>query len=418
MVRIGRSFTPRDKVLPDRNKGGYEITQNRLDHIIARVNNRHRRALNIDGIHAHIWTKTFAGQTCTCQQKSIVIPSGETPARGDLAIVPEVEIQGFKIKRLIPPNQWDTTSFAAEVKDIIEENAQPELNQMLDDLQASSGELSPQEAAQQLNVPSGSLFNEPESVRCGICLGTGKVNGFSLYNGQRIILDASGAVSFKTEAWRIDTSTHPYTLKTSYLYNNVITWSLNLPSYFIKVNIAIRNNTAPAFNILIEFSIDGGNTWTPLTANNLLRIKGYSGITQIRARPAINNINAGFISLTHIELIYDFFNTVKIQAPQLSQSATQDWASPVVTTQIECGGEVIIKPTYTYISLDEKSRGVWLVTDATNHLTSKTQLFGVDATVMRLQDFELPNLLQTYLNPLITLNYTILESLQGNVING
>jgi hypothetical protein len=373
MIRIGRSPTLRDRTMPPNNTGLTRIAQARLDNTVSRVNKRHLLALEVDGIELHIWNRVRAGRVCTCQQQASNLPIGSTPASISL-IEPKVKTQGFRVATFRHGVSYSPNSFGGQVTEAISANQPNKLDQQLDDIKVVAGQETPSEQAEQQSPPGGFTLDEPEATRCGICLGTGRVNGWALHNGMRLILDNSGTVPVTSNTqWSIKPDSKPNIFTTIANMDNTIMWTPNLPPYFKCAYPIIRNNTSPADNVVAEISLDGGTTWVLLNNANLLLTKNIGGPTPIRVRPSTTNLEAPKSEFTHVEIIYDLAKMPKGQMPNVARASSNDFAGPIINSTIELGGDVENIDLYSII-IDSKYFSVWQVTNITRSETSKNQL--------------------------------------------
>ena len=168
---------------------------------------------------------------------------------------------------------------------------------------------------------------------------TGLVEGYTLVNGKRIVLDASSTVPFNLQGADIDRNSYPAAFSLPTNVSASVVWSLELPAFCLKwINVRPRNNLLPASGVYVEYATiaDNYTTWNLLTldALNSTTNANASLLWQIRAR-VDNRMNIENVKFTHIELLVITANPTLSQTPNFVYNVNFETNENSVETQFD-----------------------------------------------------------------------------------
>lgn len=413
------SYQGVEAIAPENTGIGW-IAQTRINNIVGRANQRLINALKVDGVPLTLWTKTQTGYPCTCC-KPEGVTSGllaaavqNTPTTNNFYTDPEATNlpspteQKYKVIRmrgedLVNDAQEDIWSnlinpvnknITPEVNETFPLNeVQVNLNQNQDDdlITPNVNSLEGQEEFGDFELDSffaggdsGAVFGGDKTA-CGVCFTSGWTQGYTLVNGKRIVLDASGEVPFSLQGADLISSTYPSSFKLP-LNNQGVYWQIELPVFSQQwVNVRARNNLKAAPNVLIEYtdSIETP-TWQTLTLDVLNSTSNVgTRVWYIRARrdPSANQIDVIF---THLELMVITSDPIPSQTPNFTYNTDFNQYDAIVNTQFDIAPTIAMIPRESVFS-DNKYGLFWKVTNVTPQMTSGQQVFGftVDARLVQ-----------------------------------
>ncbi len=429
------SFTFNGNSADYSNTAGYEaiapentgigwIAQTRLNGLVARANQKLINAMKVDGVPLTVWVKTQTGYPCTCcasdKVTSGLLSSSVENAQStnhfytdlDASALPDPTEQKFKAVRLksvdlvndISDPIWaslaNPTSNKIITPEINETNqlnqgVQVNLNQNedLDIFVPNANQVEGQSEYGDFELDdffaggdSGAVFGGDKTA-CGICFTSGFTQGYSLLNGQRIVLDASGSVPFSLQGADLISSTYPNSFNLP-VNNTGVFWQLELPVFCKEwINVRARNNLKPAQWVIIEYSLDAVN-WNLLTLDILNGTSNsYTRLWYIRARrdPAATQVSQ--VTFTHLELMVITSDPIPSQTPNFSYNTDFNQYDAIVNTTFDVAPTVNMIPRESVFS-DNKYGLFWKVIDITPQMTSGQQIFGFTVNARLVQRHE------------------------------
>lgn len=439
-ITLGRSSSMGGtRVTHPSNTGISHIANQRIDHLVSAANRKHQEALFTDGTEAWLFTKMRAGAPCTCQTKEVVSSGLSLSVPGSSGVdnsvtkggpTEEPSITAFRIrdfpgpggnsalKPLVPPGTTlqeihqrrmaEKTDYTdgAEMIPVEEENAIDDILSMVDDA------MDPDDEARQ-KQPSTLRLYGGEKTPCGICFGSGFVQGYQLHGGQRIVLDASDTYPTNLVDCETTTTTVPASFVIERIGTKYVEWEVPLPTYFEDVlAIQVRNNTQPAVGFYIEGRI-GGGPWVELTPTYLKSLNGVATTMFIRVRPVTSATGSPF-TFTHVELYYQLTTTLKVNLPSFAKSI--DFEQFDVLQQIS-GVEFpasIPNLDREAVFVESKYKQAWGVTEVEQKQTARNAVFNNTVTMRLIQQYETKYLLNLVRGKPIEMTFPgTLESRQG-----
>jgi len=229
--------------------------------------------------------------------------------------------------------------------------------------------------------------------RCGLCLGTGWLNGHRLYGGVRIVCcvaDTDYAVMTDDTGPLVDVDSPTPT----FVGPGSITWDVDIPTYTRTVDaLRIREGLVPATgDYVLEASTTANPSWAD--AASVLGCAdgtGYAGAYVPDAALAGLQLRLSLgrgVRVSHVELVLRSERLVNLQLPQLQQAASQELIAPFVSEEFEISPEV---GTVERGSLFEvpgvagRIGAVWVVTDVMVKQTAQGLIYGITGNVRNAQ---------------------------------
>lgn len=401
--RIGGKFD-RTTAIGPANTGLNLIAQTRLDNTIARANAKQQNSLSVDAILFYVWRRNWGGLPCTCVGHKRSSNSVDTlPSFSDDVNANRRQFQPAE-NTMYSPESGELTSFQIETNNFdsvaldIQEDPEKALDfaESLDDAENDLGadalleHLSQPVDEEKLarlvaGISSGAVYGG-DKTKCGICYATGYREGYTLYNGQRFILDFSGVQPFQLNNADINYESRPY-LATLSSGNSSIVWTVDLPPYFNQwVDFRVSNNLKDARGVIFEIYLNG--TWTEITLAILESLKGTDNVnTQVRVRRNPDLPLDADVVLTHAELTCMYGVPLIGQMPQLPITLTYETLQPIISTTIEMSPKVGNLSRESIIQ-DSKTDLLWKVNEVTGNQTSINQVYGYNLSVRRLMQGE------------------------------
>jgi hypothetical protein len=402
--------------IPPTNTGLQIYAQARLNNVIPRAIQKHANSLAVDGIYFYMWQKSKTLPICTCSSPIVhsslydynIAPNGQyvNPLQAPL----DSPRSQKPITNSDDPSRFNPLSFSVGADDDNTINPSPYNQNGPNPLDTGSSvqnsllgriddDISPNELARIISGISSGAISGGDKTRCGICLSSGYVNGYTLYNGQRFVLEASGGTRFNLVNGAIlDSNSYPYSFSLS--GQAYVEWFVDLPPFVNQwINIYTGNNTKPASPYLL-FELYFNSTWVEVNLVNLLALAGQN-LQQTPMRVRINpsaNINDS-IRFTHAELTCMYGPPLLGQSPLVSSTLNWDQQEPLISTNFELLGLPTDIPRET-IMQDSRLNMMWKVTEVTKKITAANQVFGYDVNVRRIATSEVQYLIkQAFLNP-------------------
>lgn len=412
-IRIGSKSLGGDRTIPPTTKGWALYAQRRLDNTVARQNSRHSEALKVDGAFLYVWIRSYTGYPCTCVSRSN--PRNLTPAstspflqdptqlgqtsqktterlRGDLAD----EEDGPYTLRVSRPgsvnlavtqdpvfgpivNPPSDTSGVDDESILSEEDSGDPFN-------AADLDLTPEQIASLANDIGAGAVSGFDKTSCGICQGTGYVDGYRLHNGQRIVLDASGQVPVTTIlGFSVNRSAFPAAFVGPRDGQAYVSWVIQLPTYFKAVlGLKVHNNYKDVAQnaYVLEYRLTQLGTsapWSLLTPAALTSYNGIATTLELRVRTLDSGNSGDRFAFTHVDLYYAFADMPYGQSPQISKTTNYEVWDTIIETTWEISGMVPYVDKECLVQ-ESKFGKFWRVVSAVNRITNLRQNIGCELT--------------------------------------
>lgn len=433
-IRVGSSISG-NKIKSQRpNNYNYSKRVNdRIDNILPIVNERHNEAHKTDGSVVYLFNKARKGRVCSCQKHEYVKNVGESLNRqvfsteSDTHLANNVEsstvdeipshknttvfrVRGFgnNSKSNTSNNENDAftdiinndlSSVRGDIDDEREEfhNEDP-LNDIMD-----MAEFDEDDDGIYQNEVTSSLHGG-ERTLCGICLGSGFVNSYSLYGGLRTILDASHTVPFELNNSAVESNDLPNSFELFNSEDSSVIWHYNLPTYYSEIlAILPRNNNKPAYGLDLQAREFGSVDWFPLTKQFLLDKRGTNKTISIRAVKRSDNVFEK-VKFTHIEIYFRFTDNIILNMVNLNKSLDYNEYDIFQTVNIEVPGYVTGIERESVL-LDTKFNRAWHVIEVEPRETANNQNFGYNVSMRLIQQDEAKYLLNLIRGQQIEISY-------------
>jgi len=428
MVRIGRSNNR--SLRTSGNQGLARRVDNQLDAIVDAQAAKFKTALAVDGAVAFIYNKHSGIIPCTCRgfqnfnniaahevgiagsetQTNSVSFNPETSHRHATAFPASNQIRqvgGLEPSHLDDYFKQRNESIVDKIRNVVDERTEEGfIDDPADDVidalfqedpaPVFSGDGDPMKsilASTNLANSSSHAFNSA-FVACPICYGAGYVDTWRLYNGERIVLDASNshAIDIFNDV-EIDTDAQPATY--SIYDRSHIKWSgVKFPtSWRHLLRLAIFNGgeeISPSAYRLYFVHPSASDTRNPLNYQTLSQLsnspllKINNGL-DIILEPVIDGTNAPLV-ITHVEFLFALGHPVRIQVPEADVPNEDEFVDFNLTLTFELPADVEIKEN-SYI-IEGKYTRTWKVSTINRKLTARGKSFGYSVSARALHSFE------------------------------
>jgi len=406
------------------NFGTQHRAQKRLDHLVSRANSQLETSLQVDSVEIVIFQKAEArGYPCTCanlkKKDPLYVnrdtdPSDESLSDQDRQDGPTPKFimrTPGKIQKSFPLNESiykprtndNTIEPTRTIDDQVNLGILPEGDQEINDILAllSLGDDSA------LGAFGGS------STVCGICMSTGWRDNYSLHNGSRFLLEASGFYKFVMNGFILDRETYPYSFTSEFNPSNSVTWlGIELPTFWIKsYNINIRSNTKPTSGLKAEVRISNTLQWFDLTNDFLNSRIGIPTVLDIRVRPSVA-LTEGLAVFTHLEFVIQYAEWNKGQMPPITPTESLDKVGHMVDTTMVLSSKLAEVKSGDVIYCN-KYDDLWKATSVPDAMTAKRQILSWNVSVRAVQSYEVLQNLRLGFNRTVNMAFTGLEQIQG-----
>jgi hypothetical protein len=226
--------------------------------------------------------------------------------------------------------------------------------------------------------------------RCGICWGTGWVDGHRLWGGYRLLLctsDTPQVTLTEDEGLGVDTDSPTPTL----LGPGSVVYDVELPFGCTYLDaVRVRDGLVPsAGGYLLEARVDEGD-WLPLL--EVLGVEdpaplGSAEIADLERLQIRLTLEAG-ARVSHVEIVLRSEDLVNLQLPQLQQAASQELVAPQFSVDFEIDPIVGAIERGTLIEIPGRSGmlgSLWIVTDVEPKKSAIGQVFGVTGQLRSAQ---------------------------------
>lgn len=426
MVTIGRRGI-RSLQTPS-NSGMSRRADNRLDAIVDAQASKFKTALAVDGSVAFIFNKHKGITACTCRgyQNLNGIPRHETRSaghetpRGDVAehtsehrsaAVFQSPKGVRQVDGLIKPENLDTyldmqnyafnlTSKIEDLTDVsgfVDDPNVDVLDALADgsEVPIYSGDGDPmRDLIASTNLGNSSeLALSPSMVACPICFGAGFIDSWRLYNGERILLDASQRYDIEiTNDVELDDSLQPVAY--SIYERSTLTWkNVAFPTswrHLLRLAVFNKGKRLPtdSYKLYFEHSSAPGvrnelttATLKALNNGNLLRQDNKLTIH------IESSLGSDFpLIITHAEIMLHLGEIVRIQMPEVIVPNEDEFVDWNLNLSAEMSPDVNIKEN-SYL-VDGKYKRVWKVSSVNRKMSARGKSIGYSVDMRAIHSFE------------------------------
>lgn len=366
------SFGPKRSVLPPSNLGQNFVANRRVAEAAGRAAERTRIAVSVDGFPTRVWLRNPRGSVkCPCSSAMLGEQNPLTPTNSSVVVLDTGEGADLNAVDSGYPRGGPTP--------------QPDEN-----LPASA----PEGWSSDWIDSIGHLLLG-DGRRCGLCWGTGWIDGHRLYGGQRYLCCAT------SNPWvTVDPSSDvEVTLETTtptMVGPGVVTWELSIQPGMIYFDaIRVRNGLRAA-----------GLGWT-LTAVT----PEYPG--GVDASIALG-VNYGFVAgqcleanqipsqltltledgceVSHVELVLRSEELINVQLPNLQMTASTELVAPFMQDEFEVDptiGSLERGSIFEIPGFGGRLGSVWLVADVTENRTAQGVTWGIIGSARNVQPNEI-----------------------------
>lgn len=399
-MRLGLIPRPTKKDLPVvPNTYGLEShVEQEIERTINVANARYNTALAANGVPVMIWRRQNSGFVCTCQNHRAKVDDehdDHTPLSDDaLTPAPEpssglIRVQGSRDRGKREGASTDRVlgvDFGVNTED---PNAKPGFEIETDDEtdEHVDGAQFLDQAAYHSFLDSGQ-----NTTTCGICFGSGFVDGYQLYGGQRIVLESHNLQ--ESDGFSLDDDTEDAPVTYTGTEGAVLTWRITLPAFFKTARMTARNNTKKSD---VDIHVNGA----PPPLSGLLAFKGQA-VTITAVAPTDD------VSVTHIDIVLQFIEWPRTQMDKITQDLSYN--APEATQTLDFPFSPSIQTLNKEdVFVDTKYNKVWRVNSSTEDKTAKGQMISWQVSATSRTTFDVLSLLSAVQFPDYQLSYRNLD---------
>lgn len=425
MVTIGRRNI-RSRLTPG-NQGMSKRVDDKLNSIVDAHASKFKTALAVDGAVSFIWNKHRGVIACTCRglrnldniaSHEIGLTGHETPVtdvtldKGTRTASPVATLANGGVRQVGGLNESSIDQlFKHQSETVVEKIAGDNDEEFTEDSEVdifdamfNEGDAGPMFAGDgdpmQNLIASDNFGNSSDHgftsqmVACSICFGSGFVDTWRLYNGERIVLDASAAHGIDVfGAVDVDNTSQPIVYA---LYErSYIRWSqVDIPTswrHLIRIHVYNKNELISPERYTLF--------WRHAAAPGVRNVLTYDTLNALNGSPLLMGDNKLIIELepniddpeeslifTHAEILLSLGHPVRIQVPEMeipNEDEYIDWnASPT----FESPSDIEVKEN-SYV-IEGKYRRIWKVTSINRKLSARGISFGYSLSTRSLHSFE------------------------------
>lgn len=389
-IRLGS--IPFKKETKDRipnNQGMVEHANQELDYVVDTANQAYINALAVDGVEFMLFRKCKEGRMCTCKRGTE--ETVDVNSRFNEFDTPQPASQDMTIRTR---GSWDRQNKKPNAfgKELGVEIGRIEADDGSDDQYVKQfPQTEQQEIEEFLQAPLDTrlLQGGDSTTACGICLGTGYTNGYSLYNGVRVTFDSINVT--RSKSFTIDKEERPYSFKTSGdAVSQYVEWSWEVPRYFKEATaILVRNNLNSADGVQIVAKGGDDIDFVPLTKYTIQQYKGQT----IKLRVVPFNVTRSTVEFTHVEIILQFNDWPVTQVGQFQESSNQ--GAPEAVAELEFNFPPSIdKISNNDVIVEFKYNKAWILNGVTDLQTAKFRVLNWTGSGRSLTTFDILSLLK------------------------
>ncbi len=407
-VKINYTENVRQVPVPQ-NRGLARFVNARIGEVVTQFNAKLAESVKTNGVEVRIWQRNFRGSlpcTCTYHNKS---PHRFNSASRDLVANDANDtLTGITLNNptkfeLEDPEQTD--AFSPESFIVRGAGFQPgtifdntgkkshpvkagetHFDSTFDNPQLDDYSAVPVEADISIDLAKiSNLITGNDRTSCGICLGTGFIDGYTFVSGQRLILDASTNSNFSLEGVEIDSTVYPHQFR-AVNTAQMIVWNVTFPRWFTKCVVIrpLANREITQEWVVEIFFASQWQTFTPELCNTLI---GHTNTNlQIRAHPIISDLERVAL-LTHVEITLEMVELPLAQLPQQLKATAFDTIDYYTSDQFVLDPKL---PPLNRESIihDLPSGDLWKITEVKNNITGTGKMFGTEITCRKVQIVE------------------------------
>jgi len=222
------------------------------------------------------------------------------------------------------------------------------------------------------------LFTD-RSIMCPVCLGSGYLDGYNLYGGNRVVLESSNIYKFYSENADILDTENPTKIVVN--PNGKLFWSLPLPKLWLDIiKIEVYNGQDVIPSDEYQFKWFSSSNEGLVTYKSLNTLNDTGEVIRLVLEFPVKT------SFTHAVIVFSYRDPHKAQIPEVAQGWEQEFLDWNVNVTMELPPTIDIKEG-SYIT-ESKYGKVWKVSALTPRYTEGGTVFGLTAEVRALQPME------------------------------
>lgn len=246
---------------------------------------------------------------------------------------------------------------------------------------------------------------------CGICFGSGFINGFEMMNGTKIVLEPK-YTKMVLNGFVTDVSKFPYSLLLAGTKGSVV-FTLTLPRLVERLEtIKVVNRTKPLYGAYtLEIKTVADITWTKLDYKSILN---FCTGAPIQIRLTVPQAIFKTFEFTHIDLQLLVSSTpLYMDFPHLNKSSDQAKVLGIEDVQLNLPPRIVSAKPYDLI-YDKVTNNLWRIQTADDFIDRIQNQHGIGVSARLVQPYEIYRLVAPQRNLLSVRRTTRL--LQGHTV--
>lgn len=361
------------------NKGVGDIARERTRWFVSAQNERLEQTLRALGTNILVWNKTKSNLYCSCQKNSVedklsfnVSPMLDFDKKLHIdAVVPEQSFKIVQTRGNIKKTFVDVDQKPFE--ELIQKTASLEDEKEFTFNQPNSSPL----ISNEIDL----LTEGGDKTPCGICFGTGVINGYELFGGKRIVLEAKYASYDLNNFEVLNNSPNVFQSSTT----SSIKFNLEFPTYFTPIKIKVYNNLQELEPSSYRLDLVKGLIILPLTFSSLESLQGQKNNVSIILSPTISL--GDIFEFTHIEIVLGYADYFKCDMPPINIPENFEQDDFVLSSNMVLSTSIANVDRGSIIN-DQKYGLLWKVTNVTKASTVSQQVFNQEVDVRAVQNYE------------------------------
>lgn len=366
------SFGRRRAVVPPSSEGDGAVAQRQVAQAAVKAAEKARNAVLVDGWRCRVWARNPRGSIkCPCSSEAARPPVDST-------LDPSADF-------VIPRYEGDDERWADSG------SADPE---------HESSSSSPVDAS----YPAKSVNEEQveylerlllgEGSRCAICFGTGFIDGYRLWGGERLVMCSavdSPGVTLVDGTAVVDFDADTPTM----LGPGVVTWELELLGTLPLVDVARLRDGLGEGTGTLEARIAGtSDEFVPLQELLGPEFGGSGGHAALVALPTTLEVRLTLADgdrASHVEVVVRAGELPAVQLPQVNQAGNREIVAAFITEDFELDPRVGAIERQSVIEVPPQGSAaaqLYVVTDVTVKRVAGGSIFGVVGQVRNVQPVE------------------------------
>lgn len=375
------------------NKGMAERANRRLHATVENAADKFEEALAVDGNPVIIWNRQQGHYPCACRRVPGSFYAVEILGEDGKAYTVDAQPGEYRAIRTdvlqTDPKSLeeffnnDLRESTTTPKDVITSNYGTPDNSESDPL--SDDGLMPGDVFADTDA-----FLNSVAITCPICYNSGYTDGWSIFGGDRYILDFSGTQYVDIVGGEFNESNKDSVPEIQLEEGESVTWEVDFPitwKLLMRMAVFYSEDVLSRHDYKLELQLPDQQTWQTIENirwfNTLNGNSAMGGTSKIRITPADG---VASITFTHVDFIFAMQKPVRAQIPEIEVPYEEEYVDWNLNVAMEISAKADIREG-SYV-VDFKYKKVWKIDSFNKRMTSGNVVFGYQVNCRALQPFE------------------------------